>query len=441
MNSPNHIIGGVAITGISLSFWDINIFSNSFYLGTCIFASLLPDIDHTKSIIGKVFFPLAKFLDVRFGHRTLTHSLTSLIPLTLLVLFLELNILNPYFNLVGANYSLIFFFAYLSHLILDMLTVSGIPLFYPFLKNPCVIPANPNLRFRSGDIKSESLAFLLFTMVIFSSYDLFKNGFWTSYNRSFGTLKHVFREFKQSIHFLEVEYKYTFNGSKINGKGYLIDAQKDVAEILQDNRIIIIDGKDTRFKNIEVKPVKTNYLYKVKDFNFNSLSIQQLNDSLKNKIVSGKVSANFEFKTNAKEFGKSVEFYKAFSPVFYEIENDSLHNKINSKIQIKRAKLSDIYKANSVKKNEFKQLKKLLEQTKNNLKNATDIYLKNKFQEEIINLTKKVNSFNLEMQNTSVLEREIYLLNQEKQSKKAIRFFGNLKVYEKPKSEILLSYN
>jgi len=69
MTAPNHIVGGIAITGISLSFWDINIFSNSIYLTLCIFSSLLPDIDHTKSIIGKMFYPLAKYLDTKFGHK------------------------------------------------------------------------------------------------------------------------------------------------------------------------------------------------------------------------------------------------------------------------------------------------------------------------------------------------------------------------------------
>ena len=32
MTSTNHIVGGIAITGISCSFWDINIFSEASYL-------------------------------------------------------------------------------------------------------------------------------------------------------------------------------------------------------------------------------------------------------------------------------------------------------------------------------------------------------------------------------------------------------------------------
>ena len=204
MTAPNHIIGGIAITGISLSFWNINIFSSPIYLGLSVFASLLPDIDHTKSIIGKLFWPLSKYLDKKYGHRTITHSLTFLIPVFMASLFLELNIINPYYNLEGSTYSYIMLFGIFSHFILDMLTVQGIPLFYPFNRNPCVVPANPSYRIKSGNLKSETIALMFFSVIVLSSYDLFKNGFWTSYNRSFGTLTHVEREFKNSPNFVNV---------------------------------------------------------------------------------------------------------------------------------------------------------------------------------------------------------------------------------------------
>ena len=140
MTAPNHIVGGIAFTGISLSFWNINIFSDSTYLGWCIFVALLPDIDHTKSIIGKIFYPIAKYLDKNFGHRTITHSLTFFVPAYILVMFIELNLINPYFNLEGSNYSMIFLFAFSSHLILDMLTVQAYPCFIRSLETLASFP-------------------------------------------------------------------------------------------------------------------------------------------------------------------------------------------------------------------------------------------------------------------------------------------------------------
>ena len=85
----NHIAGGVAFTGIFSSFNNVNIFEEPEYLFCTIFFSMLPDVDHTKSVIGKAFYPLARWLDRRHGHRTLTHSLLALVCLFVLVYALE----------------------------------------------------------------------------------------------------------------------------------------------------------------------------------------------------------------------------------------------------------------------------------------------------------------------------------------------------------------
>ena len=138
MTVYNHIAGGIVFTGVFSSLFNVNIFESKYTIALTVFACILPDIDHTKSLIGKLFFPLSKYLSVRFGHRTITHSLIVFLPLVFLVHFLEKFYLNT------SEYYLIFLFGYLSHLILDMITIQGIPLFYPFNKNPCVIPSRSN---------------------------------------------------------------------------------------------------------------------------------------------------------------------------------------------------------------------------------------------------------------------------------------------------------
>ena len=149
MSGTNHVAGGIVFTGIFASFWNINIFSKVEYLSLCTFFSVLPDIDHTRSLIGKLFYPVAKYLDRHFGHRTITHSLPTLISLAIL-----LSILEKLFR-SDLNLTLLYTLSYSSHLILDMMTVGGVPLFYPFRRNPCVIPGNPAMRFKSGDLKTE----------------------------------------------------------------------------------------------------------------------------------------------------------------------------------------------------------------------------------------------------------------------------------------------
>ena len=156
MTAPNHIVGGITITGIAGGFLGINILESPYYLVTIVFAAQLPDIDHTKSLIGLTSYPIAKYLNRSYGHRTITHSLAALVTLSLLA-----GMASVYFT--GHRiYGTVFFLAYLSHLVLDMTTVQGVPLFYPFLKNPCVVPGDPKMRFESGNLRTETMAFFFF---------------------------------------------------------------------------------------------------------------------------------------------------------------------------------------------------------------------------------------------------------------------------------------
>ena len=73
--------------------------------------SILPDIDHSGSTLGKHIKPLSKHLK----HRGLTHSLLFLIVTSLI---------SPYLGL-----------GVLTHIALDMLNPQGVKLFYPNKKS------------------------------------------------------------------------------------------------------------------------------------------------------------------------------------------------------------------------------------------------------------------------------------------------------------------
>lgn len=432
MTSSNHIVGGIAITGISLSFWDINLFSDSFYLGFCVFSSLLADVDHPKSLIGKVFYPLAKYLDRNYGHRTITHSFVFFISLFTLCSFFELNIFNYWFNKSDMNYSLIFFFAYLSHLILDMLTIQGIPFFYPFLKNPCVIPANPNLRFRSGHLKSESLAMLFFVMVISSSYSLFANGFWTTYNRSFGTIKHVAREFNRQLKLIEVDYKYyKFNDLK-KGKALVLNATKYSTTLLEKNRIFILNQNDNTIKNLEIVPIKTQKEYKTINYKFNFVSIDSVNKLLNNIIISADINSNNKYLFQNKITNNS-KFEFINNAKIEKIIVDSLDNntkKIKLEIQKIKGKIQVINTKNNYKISKKNEITNALELAKSNLSKCADdeIYLKNKYETEIINLSKKLNNFSIELESTNNFYNEINILKNELNKKTKQYFNGKITI-------------
>lgn len=191
MRGYNHIAGGLAFTGIFASFADVNIFSQPQYVVGCVFFSLLPDVDHTRSTLGKVFWPVAKWLDRHHGHRTVTHCLPFFLAVVLGVGLAEQLITG------GRVFTGIASLALASHLLFDMCTRQGIPLFLPFTRARCVLPGNPNMRLSSKSPLAEIAVFFGFCLLILSTLPLMANGFWVSINNTFASFGHVLREYER----------------------------------------------------------------------------------------------------------------------------------------------------------------------------------------------------------------------------------------------------
>ena len=97
--------------------------------------SLLPDLDNTSTRIGRLLPFVSRFLERRFGHRTITHSAIVLFALSVPAFLLP----SPY-----SVFWLCVFSGYASHPFLDTMTVNGVQLFYPFSTSKCVFPLEVN---------------------------------------------------------------------------------------------------------------------------------------------------------------------------------------------------------------------------------------------------------------------------------------------------------
>ena len=119
-----------------------------FYSATLI-GSVLPDIDHPKSFIGRRIPFLPTILDKTVGHRTLTHSLVFLVSL-IIVWFLSNNLFLR-ISMFGL------FLGSTSHILLDMITMKGVALLYPFSKK----------KYGLGIMKTNSKLETIFGLVLF----------------------------------------------------------------------------------------------------------------------------------------------------------------------------------------------------------------------------------------------------------------------------------
>lgn len=227
MSGPNHIVGGTVFTGLfgSLMF-GINILASPVTIGIAIVASLLPDIDHTRSTVGKIVYPLAKWINRRYGHRTITHGMPCFAVLTILSGAIE----RTFFG--HLEWTAIFALGYFSHLVLDMFTLQGVPLMYPFSRSPWVMIGNPEKRIRTGDYRREAVAFSIFILMGMFLQPLFSKGFWTVWNQNLATLKHVHGEFLNSHDLLKVTYTIAEGTAKRHGSGYVIESKENEAWII-----------------------------------------------------------------------------------------------------------------------------------------------------------------------------------------------------------------
>ena len=111
--------------------------------GLAILGSQLPDLDTSTSLIGQICFPISTFIEERFPHRSITHSLLATAFFALLsfpLYYLHYLELKPWLAL------------WLGHLVAcfsDTFTKQGVQLFFP---SPvwCVCGSNPNRRLTTG---------------------------------------------------------------------------------------------------------------------------------------------------------------------------------------------------------------------------------------------------------------------------------------------------
>ncbi|NJL22872.1 MAG: metal-dependent hydrolase [Leptolyngbyaceae cyanobacterium SM1_3_5] len=134
MMSITHAAIAITTTSISLGT------ANGFVLACSLIGSQLPDCDTTESMAGKVIFPIARFLEERFPHRTITHSFAS--SLALAIVSSPLIYFGYWQQWAALNIG--HFCGWFS----DSFTKSGVAAFWP---SPArfVIPGNPRARLRS----------------------------------------------------------------------------------------------------------------------------------------------------------------------------------------------------------------------------------------------------------------------------------------------------
>jgi inner membrane protein len=139
MMARSHVIIGIATWVAAAPLLHLRAL-DPMYLGLAVGGSLLPDIDHPKSWVGRRTRPVSTAIASALGHRGITHSLIAVIGLTLLLLYAGYRRDGVSALAVG----------YLSHLAADMLTPGGLRLAWPFRGTWSVPLCRTDSRMESG---------------------------------------------------------------------------------------------------------------------------------------------------------------------------------------------------------------------------------------------------------------------------------------------------
>lgn len=387
----NHVAGGVALTSVVMSTQNVNIYANPYYLGLTVFASLLPDIDHPQSILGRLFFFISKRISIAYGHRTITHSI------------IFLGVLGIALWWATPTIAPIFITAYSSHILFDLLTKQGVKLFYPLSNVVAVLPANPKFRLSAGDYKAEFVVFLAFVGIILSSSDLIAQGFSSYYNTTFKTFRHLHEENTKGKGVLEVEY--STGQSKANAlviattpTSATLSNQDSIFEIQKTNQSIL-EIKNTGLKPSILEATASKISY---DSLVNLLKINKL-------ILELEINSNmdFVFENGLQKTGRTLKLKQVVSPKILEIPQIK---DIDKDLKIKEIK-AKIYQEHQKQTQSEQERASLISKLKD-LESQTfrDYYEREKASKQIQELRKQIENFKPYISDSQLLILELQTL-------------------------------
>lgn len=130
MRLGTHVTGGVFTYTVTATFFELPWTATGLVVAAA--ASVAPDVDTLGSTVGRVFAPLARRIESRFGHRTLTHCYAAQVAVAVVALPLVWAGLPHIYAAIVAGH--------VSHSFLDTLTVQGVRVFWPWSDRRGVFP-------------------------------------------------------------------------------------------------------------------------------------------------------------------------------------------------------------------------------------------------------------------------------------------------------------
>lgn len=238
--------------------------------------SLLPDIDHPQSLAGRVFPFLSKSILKKYGHRTVTHSLLSILAIMVIASPALIFSISVY-----AALSL----AFASHIFIDLFNRSGVKLLAPFSQKEYISFRTPELRIMVSSWQ-EYLALFLIVLLGFTV-----TGEAFSLNRAVRSVSKVFyRHYDGAL----ADYQ--------NNSNYLCTAKVEyfdhVTTTMLTDHFIVLNMYPEKMYGIKIKAplkgqgvsisnIETSQRVILKKDDINEIDITHTTRCMKKKVLNG----------------------------------------------------------------------------------------------------------------------------------------------------------
>ncbi len=221
--------------------------ANPFNLGLAVLGSQLPDLDTSTSLIGQILFPISHWIEDRFPHRTITHSLLATGFIAICSILAGYYWLGDIWGLIALP---------LGHLLScfsDCFTRQGVQLFYPY---PvwAISVSNPRRRLKTGSA-AELWVLAAATALLIVGFNLANDGGITQkVSQQLGLkdgLIEVYNEKAGSHHvYAEIKGFKASDRSPVSGKFLILGTE--------GSEFIVTDGKGVYKTNEQIIASKLN---------------------------------------------------------------------------------------------------------------------------------------------------------------------------------------
>ncbi len=293
MTAPTHIAFGLLTVAGSFSLFSMSIHRNLPAIGCAILGSLLPDVDSPRSSIGRVM-PFASIpIERRWGHRSITHSLLCMFALSVVTL--------PLLAYQTACYAAVLL-GYMSHLIADCATKSGVPLFYPH-PAVCVFPNSAKYRVKTGSI-GEGIVLAVAVLLLLAFMPISNmGGIWRSFRYLMATPSAAYSDYRRANTetYLNFEGQWRHTRERVRGKALILDARPAYFWIFFDGRVLTC-GEHGAILPDKVRVEETDRPVRIQTIRLKDETYQELIKRIpENSFVSGQLEADASFEVEEEE--------------------------------------------------------------------------------------------------------------------------------------------